>query len=191
MASKRQSSFNKAVNYIRKKHPDIGRSSQQSEFNKALQQVQKDIAAAKSNKKIQTKQSKPKKRNRRERLHRQSILSANSKSISQPRLNQAGVPNAPSQFPPQFHLETGNFKFGRGFKERSFYEGAKLNSQTQATAAKNVLKRAKKIKKVSIGTVATVTLGSIVAAGVNNKLKERKIPEGYKMVFGKVRKVRG
>jgi hypothetical protein len=121
---------------------------------------------------------------------RASVLPANSKSISQPRLNQANVPNAPLQFPPQLHLETGNFKSGKGFKDRTFYEGAKLNSQTQAATAKNILKRAKKIKKVSVKAVAVVGLGSIVTAGINRKINTpSKVPEGYKMVFGKLRRV--
>lgn len=194
MASRRQSSFNKAVNYIRGKHPDINVNHQQSEFNKAVQAVQKNIAAATK------KPAKPKKppkvrlgrsaRKEKSKLYRQSILGANANPIKDKRLAEAGVPNARALYPPQFHLETGNFNFGKGFTERTFYGGAKLSSQTQAAQAKNILKRAKRLKKISVKAVAVATLGSVIASGINAKVTASKVPKGYKMVFGRLVKIK-
>jgi hypothetical protein len=195
MASRRQSSFNKAVNYIRGKHPDINVSHKQSEFNKAVQSVQKDIVAA--TKKTAKPKRPPKVRTNRStrkekaKLYRQSILPANANPIIDGRLVKAKVPNARQLYPPQLHLETGNFNFGEGFTERTFYGGAKLSSQTQAAQAKNILKRAKRLKKISVKAVAVATLGSVIASGINAKVTASKVPKGYKMVFGRLVKVRG
>lgn len=121
---------------------------------------------------------------------RVSVLPANSTSVKQPRLNQAGVPNAIAQFPAQFNLEAGNFKSGSGTYQRTFAASAEFSAKVQAAAAKNVLKRAKRIKRISARTVAVASVGSIIAAGVNRKMTANKVPEGYKMVFGKLRKIK-
>lgn len=129
-------------------------------------------------------------RQEKSKLYRQSILGANANSIKDKRLAESGVPNARALYPPQFHLETGNFNFGKGFTERTFYGGAKLSSQTQAAQAKNILKRAKRLKKISAKAVAVATLGSVIAAGINAKVTASKVPKGYKMVFGRLVKIK-
>jgi hypothetical protein len=130
-------------------------------------------------------------RKEKAKVRRQSILGANANPIIDKRLTEAGVPNARQLYPPQLHLETGNFNFGKGFFERTKYQGAKLSSQTQAAQAKNILKRAKRLKKISVKAVAVATLGSVIASGINAKVTASKVPKGYKMVFGRLVKVRG
>jgi hypothetical protein len=154
---------------------------------KAALQLRKEKQSARKNQ-VRANRSAHKEKGK---LYRQSILAANANPVIQNRLNKAGVPNAIAKFPKQAHLETGNFNFGKGFTERTFYGGAKLSSQTQAAQAKNILKRAKRLKKISVKAVAVATLGSVIASGINAKVTASKVPKGYKMVFGRLVKVKG
>jgi hypothetical protein len=159
----------------------------------ALKAKRKQIAKERSAKIKADKEARALKKKLNNPYHtdgRASVLPANSKKIIQERLNKAKVPNASKTYAPEFHVETGNFKTGKGYTKRTFYGAAKHSNRVQTATVKNIAKRAKHIKKLSVATVATASLGTIVAAGINNKRQASKIPKGYKMVFGRIVRVR-
>jgi hypothetical protein len=175
--------------YIKPSKPKRKTSSnKQLSIFPAIEKAKKKAASKTVNSKLKEIKT-PKQRSKRKPLYRQSILSANSNDTIQDRLNKAGVPNARSKFAPQSHLETGNFKQGKGTYQRGFVQGAELSAKNQYAAAKNQLKRAKRLKRISLKTIGTVAAAGVVSNAIQKKAQAQKIPKGYKMVFGKLRKV--
>lgn len=191
-AQKARIKAKKAAEKANKPKPYAGDPNQKSFMGKLERSIKSKTLKAKKQQIAKNRAAKELKKKLNNPFHtdgRVSVLPANSNSIKQPRLDKGGVSNAITEFAPKVHLESGNGVSGKGFYKRTFARAAELSAKTQAASAKNILKRAKRMKRISARTVAVASVGSIVAAGINSKVNAAKVPKGYKMVFGKLRKV--